>query len=103
MNMLAANELDNTHVVTLLKLGPYLYSPFIMVKMYPFVMVGELSVKLWQTLMLVVYSNIFDICYYNLYAANRFVCHLVREYTTESHYIDIGPTSPSCALFMLSL
>ena len=50
-----------------------------MVKTYPFVMVSELSVKLWQTLIVVVYSNIFDMCYNNLYAANRFVCHLVRE------------------------
>ena len=47
--------------------------------MYPFVMVSELSVKLWQTLMLVVYSNIVGMCYDNVYAANQFVCHLVRE------------------------
>ena len=50
-----------------------------MVKMYPFVMVSELSVKLWQTIIVVVYSNIFDMCYDKVYAANRFVFHLVRE------------------------
>ena len=56
--------------VTFLKLGPSLYSPFMMVKMYPIVMVSELSVNLSPTLILVVYSNIFDMCYDNLYAAN---------------------------------
>ena len=50
-----------------------------MVKMYPFVYVSELSVKIWHILILVVYSNIFDMCYDNLYADNRFICHLVRE------------------------
>ena len=49
------------------------------VKMYPFVIVSELSDKIWQNLIFMVYSNIFDMCYDNLYAANRFVCHLVRE------------------------
>ena len=66
------------YVVKLLKLGPWLYSPFMMVKMYPIIMVSELSVDVWPTLILVVYSNIFDMCYDNLYAAND-SCHLVRE------------------------
>ena len=50
-----------------------------MVKMYPFGHVSELSVKIWQNLILVVYSNIFVMCYDNVDAAIRFIYDLVRE------------------------